>query len=120
MSGPVATLLSGVKRDLTGDPALLETKFEARRLLPWRTGGIATLKVINGAKPKLARGVMREPRSMSPDEANVWFAQSMLLRQPGDKWSSLDPLPFPAAHRNNADHVFQERSRGVNFEHDMK
>jgi hypothetical protein len=32
MSGPVATLLSGIKQDLTGDPALLETKFEAPAL----------------------------------------------------------------------------------------
>jgi hypothetical protein len=44
----------------------------------------------------------------------------MLLWRPGDKWSSNDPLPFPAAHRANADHVFQEHSRAVNFEYDMK
>ena len=86
MSGPVAMFLSGIKRDLTGDPALLETKFEARQLLPWRTRGVLTLKTIDGAKPKLARGGMREPRGMSLDEANCWFAQRMLLRRPGDKW----------------------------------
>jgi hypothetical protein len=119
-SGPVATLLSGVKRDLTGDPALLETKFEARQLLPWRTRGVATLKFSDGAKPKLARGGMREPKNMSLIEANDWFAQRMLLRQPGDRWSSRDPLPFPTAHRANADHVFREVSRKVNFEFDMK
>ena len=93
MSGPVAMLLSRVKQDLTGDPALLETKFEARQLLPWRTRGVATLKDTDGAKPKLARGGMREPRGMSLDEANVWFAQRMLQRQPGDKWSSRIHCP---------------------------
>jgi hypothetical protein len=119
-SGPVATLLSGVKRDLTGDPTLLETKFEARQLLPWRTRGVATLKAIDGAKPKLARGGMREPKNLSLIEANDWFVQRMLLRRPGDKWSSRDPLPFPTAHRANSDHVFREVSRKVNFEFDMK
>src|SRR5438046_949686 len=104
----------------TGDPTLLETKFKVRQLLPWRTRGVATLKTINGATPKLARGGMREPSSMSPEEANEWCAQRMLLRQKGDKWSSRDPLPFPAAHRANADHVFQEHSRAVNFDFDMK
>jgi hypothetical protein len=120
ITGLLATLLSVMKQDLTSDPALLETKFEARQLLPWRTRGVATLKAIDGAKPKLARGGMREPGRMSLDEANDWFARKMLLRQRGDKWSSRDPLPFPAAHRANADHVFQERIRKVNFEFDMK
>jgi hypothetical protein len=63
---------------------------------------------------------MREPSRMSLDDANNWFAQRMLLRQPGDKWSSRDPLLFPTAHRANADHVFREVSRKVNFEFDMK
>jgi hypothetical protein len=121
MSGPVATLLSGTKQDLTGDPALLETKFEVRQVLPWRTRGVATLiKAADGAKPKLARGGMCEPGRMSLDDANDWFARRMLLRQPGDKWWSRDPLPFPVAHRANADHVFQEISRKANFEFDMK
>jgi hypothetical protein len=121
MRGPVATLLSRIKQGLTGDPALLETKFEARQLLPWRTRGIATLMKSNdSSKPKLARGGMREPGRMSLDDANVWFAQRMLYRQPNDKWSSRDPLPFPAAHRTNADLVFQEISRKANFEFDMK
>jgi hypothetical protein len=119
-SGPVATLLSNIRQDLTSDPTLLETKFAARQLLPWRTRGVATLRTIDGDRPKLARGGMREPRSMSLNETNDWFARRMLLRRPGDKWSSLDPLPFPKAHRDNADHVFQERSRLVNFEYDMK
>jgi hypothetical protein len=63
---------------------------------------------------------MREPDRMSLDEANDWFAQRMLRRKPHDKWASRDPLPFPAAHRANADHVFQQISRKVNFEFDMK
>ena len=33
MSGPVATLLSVIKQDVTGDPILLERKYEARQLL---------------------------------------------------------------------------------------
>jgi hypothetical protein len=119
-SGPMATYLSAIKQDLTGDPTLLETKFTARQLLPWRTRGVATLKTIDGDKPKLARGGMREPRRMSLDDANDWFAQKMLLRRPGDKWSSLDPLPFPTAHRANAEHVFEAHRRRVNFEYDMK
>jgi hypothetical protein len=63
---------------------------------------------------------MREPERMSPDKANDWFARKMLLRQPGDKWSIKEPLPFPDAHRSNADHVFRPRSRRMNFEYDMK
>ena len=120
MGGPVATSLSGIKQNLMGDTALLETKFEARQLLPWRTRGVSTLIASDGAKPKLARGGMREPGSMSLNDANDWFAQRMLLRQPGDKWSSRDPLSFPKAHRANADHVFQQVTRTVNFEFDMK
>ena len=121
MDGPVATLLSGIKQDLTGDPTLLEAKFEARQLLPWRTRGIATLKKpTDGAKPKLARGGMREPGRMSLDDANDWFAARMLRRQPGNKWSSRDPLPFPVAHQADADHVLRPSSRKVNFEFDMK
>jgi hypothetical protein len=119
-SGPVARLLTDIKRQLTGDGALLEAKFEARQLLPWRTRGIATLRWSDDTNPKLARGGMREPGRMSPSEANDWFAARMLLRQPGDKWSSKDPLPFPQAHRTSADHVFQEQSRAINFEFDMK
>jgi hypothetical protein len=120
VTGPVATFLAGVKRQLTGDDALLEAKFEAGQLLSWRTRGVTTLKRSRDAKPKLARGGMREPGRMPPDAASDWFARKMLLRQPGDKWSSMDPPPFPAAHRGNADHVFQERWRAVNFEFDMK
>jgi hypothetical protein len=120
IGGQVATFLAEVKRRLTGDPTLLETKFEARQLLTWRTRGVATLKYSNGAKPKLARGGMREPSRMSLDDANDWFATRMLLRQPGDMWSSHDPLPFPLAHRTNADHVFRNNRRRVNFEYDMK
>jgi hypothetical protein len=121
MHGPVASFLSAIKQDLTGDPALLETKFEARQLLPWRTRGIATLKTLNGARPKLARGGMREPpEERSPETANNWFAQRMLLRQPGDEWSNLEPMEFPKAHRTNADHIFREVWRRVNFEYDGK
>jgi hypothetical protein len=118
--GQVAAFLAEVKRQLTADPTLLEPKFEVLQLLPWRTRGVATLKYSNGAKPKLARGGMREPSRMSLGDANDWFARRMLLRQPGDAWSSHDPLPFPLAHRTNADHVFRENSRRVNFEYDMK
>ena len=120
IGGPIARFMANVKQELTGDPTLLELKYEAHQLLPWRTRGIATLKRPDGAKPKLARGGMREPAGMSPAEANDWFCRSMLLRQPGDKWASDDPLPFPFAHLSNADHVFQEVSRKVNFEWDMK
>jgi hypothetical protein len=120
MSGPVAPFLAGVMQQLSGDPTLLETKYEAHQLLPWRTRGVATLKPISGTKPKLARGGMRERGGLSSDEANAWFVHKMLLRQPGDKWSMLGPLPFPEAHRTNADHVFKRYSRNVNFEYDMK
>ncbi len=120
VTGPAATFLSGVKQQLTGDAALLEEKFQVHQLLPWRTRGVATLKRNDGAKPKLARGGMREPGRMPLDDANDWFARMMLLRQPGATWSSMDPLPFSAAHRANADHVFRENTRAVNFEFDMK
>jgi hypothetical protein len=120
VGGQVATFLAEVKRQLTGDPTLLETKFEVHQLLPWRTRGVATLKRSNSAKPKLARCGMREPGRMSLDDANDWFVTKMLLRQPGDTWPSRGPLPFPFAHRNNADHVFRENSRRVNFEYDIK
>lgn len=63
---------------------------------------------------------MREPSRMSPVDTNNWFVRAMLLRQPEDEWSSFDPLPFPTAHRTNADHVLYERKRAVNFEYDMK
>ena len=119
VAGPVATLLAAVKAQLLGDPVLLETKYRVE-LLPWRTRGIATLKYGAGSKPKLARGGMREPGHMSIEAANEWFARAMLLRQPGDEWASDDPLPFPFAHINNADHVFRETRRKVNFEYDMK
>jgi hypothetical protein len=118
--GQVATFLAEVKEQLTGDATLLETKFEAHQLLPWRTRGVATLRRSNNAKPKLARGGMREPSRMSLDDANDWFVQKMLLRQAGDTWSSHEPLPFPFAHRTNADHVFRQNIRRVNFEYDMK
>jgi hypothetical protein len=39
VTGPVARLLSAIKQELTGDPALLEAKFEVRQLLAWRTRG---------------------------------------------------------------------------------
>jgi hypothetical protein len=119
VTGPVGTFLSKVKEQLTGDQSLLEMKFAARQLLPWRTRGVATLLRTGDREPKLARGGMREPSRMSLD-ANDWFVRSMLLRRPGDKWSILEPLPFPEAHRSNADHVFQRHARRVNFEYDMK
>jgi hypothetical protein len=119
-SGPVATFLSRVKQQITSDPTLLEMKFEARQLLPWRTRGVATLRKHGDSKPKLARGGMREPGRMSLDDANDWFVRSMLLRQQGDKWAILEPQPFPAAHRANADHAFQIHERRVNFEFDFK
>src|SRR5262249_1008146 len=103
VTGPVAKHLGAVRRDLTGDAVLLERKYEAAQLLPWRTRGIATLE--SCISPKLAKGGMREPSRMSPADTNNWFVRSMLLRQPGDEWSSFDPLPFPMAHRTNADHV---------------
>jgi hypothetical protein len=120
VGGPVAEFLADVKEELTGERTLLEAKYEAEQLLPWRTRGIATLKRREGEKPKLARGGMREPAGMSLEEANDWFARSMLMREDGDEWSSKDPLPFPFAHIENADHVFREVRRKVNFEFDMK
>jgi hypothetical protein len=120
ISGPVAKYLGAVRHSLTGNAAFLEQKCEVAQLLPWRTRGIATLKHDPATSPKLARGGMREPSRMSPVDTNEWFARSMLLRQAGDKWSSRDPLPFPTAHRTNADHVLYERKRAVNFEYDMK
>ena len=118
--GPVATLLSGVKCDLTGDPSLLEAKFEARQFLAWRTRGIATLKAVNGAGPKLARGGMREPGQMSIEEANDWFVRRMLLRQPGEKWSNEEFMAFPEAHKTNSDHTTRTVQRKENFEFDFK
>jgi hypothetical protein len=120
MTGPVASHFIAVRRSLNDKATLLESKYGARRLLPWRTRGIATLKRSPGLVVKLARGGMREPGRMSHDEANDWFAPIMLLRQPGDRWSSDDPLPFPEAHRSNADHVLCSYERTMNFEYDMK
>ena len=118
-SGPVATLLSAIKLDLTGNATLLEQKFEMIQLLPWATRGIATLKSPDGAKPKLAKHGMQAPASLNEGE-NTWFARSMLTRQPGDKWKGKRPLDFPREYRENADHIFREFSAAVSFEYDMK
>jgi hypothetical protein len=137
MDGPVATYLAGVRSNLTQTPAtqvlydtgrgLLEIKYEVPRLLPWRTRGAATLsrewdfgwqpepsndpKV--PSKPKLARGGMREPAGTK--DANAWFVRTALTREPGQKYTSKEPLPFTVAHRKSADHHFRETERAVNF-----
>jgi hypothetical protein len=194
MDGPVASFLTGVRSRLTeepmtqwrynGDRGLLEIKYEAARLLPWRTRGVATLTrewdfnrgtptpsgsrpgtcpfsdfcpvscpcpffcttpaplcpvpepapttlavktgpgsngpadPKNAPKPKLARGGMREPPGTR--DANAWFVRTALTREPGQKYASKEPLPFPVAHRKNADHRFRETERAVNFEYDFK
>jgi hypothetical protein len=104
MDGPVATCLIGVRSDLTQAPltqslydtdrGLLEIKYEAARLLPWRTRGIATLTrewdfgrepnrvsdPNNTPKRKLARGGMREPAGVK--DGNAWFVRTALTRGP--------------------------------------
>ena len=195
--GPVASYLTEVRSRLTETPmtqhlydtdrGLLEIKYEAARLLPWRTRGVATLTrewnfgaiahvssqrprprpgtcpfsdfcpvscpcpllrttpaslcfvpqpapttqavktgagsngpadPKNGPKPKLARGGMREPAGTK--DANAWFVRTALTREPGQKYASKEPLPFPVAHRKNADHRFRDTERAVNFEYDFK
>jgi hypothetical protein len=196
MDGPVASFLTGVRSRLTeepmtqwrydGDRGLLEIKYEAARLLPWRTRGVATLtrewdfsvthvcssrprpssgacpfsdfcpvscpcpffcaalaplcpipqpapttqavktgpgpngpaNPKNAPKAKLARGGMREPSGTK--DANAWFVRTALTREPRQKYASKEPLPFPEAHRKNADHRFRETERAINFEYDFK
>lgn len=128
LTGPVATHLTRVRSELTDTPerqdiyelgrGLLEQKFAARRLLPWRTRGIATLVPEPDQKPKLARGGMREPNGTKA--ANSWFVYMMLDREPGQKWTNSEALPFPVAHRKNADLVFRDTRRTMNFEYDFK
>ena len=141
MDGPVATYLAGVRSSLTQAP-LTQFLYDAGRdtgnqirvprLLPWRTRGVATLtgEWNNGREPKpvgdpntapkrkLARGGMREPAGTK--DGNAWFVRTALTRDPGQKYASKEPLPFPVAHRNSADHRFRETERAVNFEYDLK
>jgi hypothetical protein len=142
MDWPVATFLTGVRSRLTEEPmtqcrydsdrGLLEIKYEAARLLPWRTRGVATLTrewdfgrkpgpqldPKKAPKPKLARAGMREPAGTK--DANAWFVRTALTREPGQKYTSKEPLPFPVAHRRSADHRFRELERTINFEYDFK
>jgi hypothetical protein len=118
VSGPACRVLAQARQRLAGSDELIEAKYGAVQLLPWRTRGIATLKPHPDLQPKLARGGMREPDGC--DDSNAWFVRAMLLRNPGDRWSSREPPPFTAAHLNNADFVFGERDRTVNFEFDLK
>jgi hypothetical protein len=186
MDGPVASYLTAVRSGLTKTPmtqllygtdrGLLEIKFEAARLLPWRTRGVATLSgewhfgathvsrprprpgpclfsdfctvscpcpffcaspaplcpapttpagksgpaegEARASKPKLARGGMREPPGTK--DANAWFVRAALTREPGQKYKSREPLPFPIAHRKSADHRFRDTERAANFEYDFK
>ena len=111
-------VLAQARQRLAGSDELIEAKYGAVQLLPWRTRGIATLKLHPDLKPKLARGGMREPDGCK--EPNAWFVRAMLLRKLGDRWSSREPPPFTAAHLNNTDLVFRERDRAVNFEYDFK
>jgi hypothetical protein len=69
-------------------------------------------------KPKLARAGMREPAGTK--DGNAWFVWAALTREPGQKYASKEPLPFPVAHRKSADHRFRETERAVNFEYDFK
>ena len=118
MSGPACRVLALARQRLTESDELIEAKYGAVRLLPWRTRGIATLKPLPNLKPKLARGGMREPDGCK--DSNAWFVRAMLLRNLGDRWSSKEPPPFTAAHLNNAGFVFRERDRTANFEFDLK
>jgi hypothetical protein len=118
VSGPACRVLAQARRRLTGSDELIEAKYGALRLLPWRTRGIATLKSHPDLQPKLARGGMREPGGC--EDPNAWFVRTMLLRNPGDRWVLSEPLPFTAAHLNNADFVFRDRDRTANFEFDFK
>jgi hypothetical protein len=142
MDGPVASYLTMVRSHLTQAAmtqvlhdtgrGLLEMKYEVPRLLPWRTRGIATLTrdwdfgrkseplldPKNTPKPKLARSGMCEPAGTK--DANAWFVRTALTREPGQKYVSKEPLPFPLAHRKSADHHFRETQRAVNFEYDFK
>jgi hypothetical protein len=142
MDGPVATHLVGVRSSLTQVPmrqdlydtgrGLLEVKYEAARLLPWRTRGVGTLSrdwdfgrkpeprldPKNTPKSKLARAGMREPAGTK--DGNAWFVRTALTREPGQKYASKEPLPFPVAHRKSADHRFRELERTINFEYDFK
>src|SRR5262249_9173457 len=104
MTGPVAAHMLLVRMGLVAGAEsddrveLIEEKYAAARLLPWRTRGIATLNVgPGGGKPKLARGGMREPHRTR--DANGWFARAMLTREPGQKYTVKAPLSFPVAHR---------------------
>jgi hypothetical protein len=118
MSGPACRALAEARQRLTGSDGLIEAKYGARQLLPWRTRGIATLKPHPNFQPKLARGGMREPNVC--EDPNGWFVRAMLLRKLGDRWSLPEPPPFRTTHLNNADFVFRERDRTANFEFDFK
>jgi hypothetical protein len=132
MGGPVAAHLINVRGMMTpldrhscdSDRRLLGVKYAVARLLPWRTRGVATLALgqisneTGEQKPKLARGGMSAPPGTKDD--NAWFVRAALTRKSGQKYTGREPLPFPEAHRTNADHVFRERERAVNFEYDFK
>ena len=61
---------------------------------------------------------MREPPGTK--DANTWFVRTALTREPGQKYASKEPLPFPVAHRQAADHRFRDTEQAVNFEYDFK
>ncbi len=131
-SGPVARYMSMVRARLITEPEsvgarigadLLEQKYVARQLLPWRNKGVATIKPAVGVdgeelKPKLAQGGMRAAED-APDQ-NAWFCRTMLDRRYETTWESREPLPFPLAHQYDADHFFRRRLSRVNFEFDLK
>ncbi|MCZ6576635.1 MAG: hypothetical protein O6950_09365 [Gammaproteobacteria bacterium] len=117
-SGPLCTLFGDLRERLTGERQILETKYHVAQLLPWKARGVATLKTVDGGKPKLARGGVRVPRGV--DSSNDWMVEKFLNRRPGDTWETEQPLSFPKAHETNADHVFQVVERRFNFEYDYK
>ena len=110
----VAEELDG-KPDTSPYRGILEQKFEATRLLPWRTRGIATLAC--EGKPKLAQSGMRSPYGVS---ANAWFVTTMMDRKRSTTYVSGEFMSFPQAHKISADHILRQVEKRCNFEYDFK
>ena len=117
LSGELCTFFGQLRRRLSGQSQILETKFHHHQLLSWKVRGVATL-VTGEGKPKLAKAGVRAPHEARSQ--NEWFIKQFLRRSPGDTWETEQPLSFPYAHETNADHVFETVTRRFSFEYDFK
>jgi hypothetical protein len=117
LNGPVSTFYADARQRLSGERKILGIKYRLGQLLSWRTRGIATPRSLGG-EVKLAKGGIKVPADIA--SPNDWIIERMLERQPGDAYIKEQPLPFPKAHEEAADHVFVPNKTKLSFEYDWK